>query len=78
MNEWKVNLKVSTVIVDIFFFCLIVIIKWKENKMNVLKIVGVSRLLLESCTFAKSPNVKPIYEYKDGQRTEKVIGIYQK
>jgi hypothetical protein len=43
--------------------------------MNVLKIVGVNAPLLESCTFGvKSPNVKPIYEYKDGQRTEKVIG----
>ena len=43
--------------------------------MNVLKIVGVNSPLLEACTFGvKNPNVKPIYEFKDGQRTEKVIG----
>lgn len=43
--------------------------------MNVLKIVGVNSPLLEACTFGvKSPNVKPIYAYKDGQRTEEIIG----
>ena len=43
--------------------------------MNVLKIVGVNSPLLEGCTFGvKNPNVKPIYSYKDGQRTEEIIG----